>query len=136
MKFPDGIKVYGDIKHRDKECPLEGAEQGTFFNMLRGEHPDSYALTAHHVKNEGKRTMSQIQREKAQGLAGGAADINIPGSPSFVCELKRRDHTLCSLRPKQGPFLTQAQKSGAFVCIALGHEAAWEAFNDWRSLVE
>lgn len=136
MRFPDGIKVYGDITYRDKDCPLEGAEQGTFFNVIRDQYPDSYALTAHHVKNEGKRTMAQIQREKAQGLSGGAADINIPGSPSFVCELKRLDHTQSKIQPKQGPFLIQAKKSGAFVCIALGHEAALEAFNDWRAIVE
>lgn len=136
MVFPDGIKVYGDITYRDKGCPLEGAEQATFFNTLRAEHSDTYALTAHHVKNEGKRTMSQIQREKAAGMTGGAADINIPGCPSFVCELKRMDHTQSRMQPKQPAFLQQAKKSGAFVCIALGHEAAWEAFNDWRALVE
>lgn len=136
MVFPDGIKIYGDVNYRDKKCPLEGAEQGTFFNMLREEFEHSYALTAHHVKNEGRRTMAQIQKEKAQGMTGGAADINIPGGPSFVCELKRKDHTESKMQPKQGAYLIQAHKSGAFVCIALGWEAAWEAFNDWRAIVE
>lgn len=136
MVFPDGIKVYGDVNLRDKKCAKEGMEQATFFNELRAAFPDTYALTAHHVKNEGKRTMEQIQREQAQGMTGGAADINIPGGPSFICELKREDHTLCELQPKQGPYLIQAQKSGAFVCIALGWKSAWEAFNDWRAIVE
>lgn len=136
MKFPDGIRVYGDINFRDKKCPKEGAEQATFFNELREKFPDSYGLTAHHVKNEGKRTMAQIQKEQAQGMTGGAADVNIPGGPSFICELKRTDHTESTMQPKQGPYLIQAQKSGAFVCIALGWEAAWEAFNDWRAIVE
>lgn len=136
MKFPEGIKIYGDVKYRDKKCPKEGVEQATFFNELRDQFPDSYGLTAHHVKNEGKRTLAQIQKEQAQGMTGGAADVNIPGGPSFICELKRKDHTESVMQPKQGPYLIQAQKSGAFVCIALGWEAAWEAFNDWRAIVE
>lgn len=136
MNFPEGIKVYGDVAYRNKKCPLEAMEQATFFNELRALHPDTYALTATHIKNEGKRTKQQIEREKAQGLTTGACDITIPGGPSFICELKRQDHTQSSLKDKQGPYMVQAQKSGAFVCIALGWEAAWEAFEDWRRLVE
>jgi len=64
-------------------------------------------------------------------MTTGAADIIIPGNPSFVCELKRRDHTKSTLDPEQAKYLEQAQAAGAFVCIALGADAAMEAFRDF-----
>jgi len=64
-------------------------------------------------------------------MATGASDIIIPGCPAFVCELKRKDHTLCRWQDSQLEFLEAAKNNGAFVCVSLGHEAAWEAFLEW-----
>ena len=77
MKFPPWIKVFGDTTYRNKKCPSEGAEQITFFNYIRKLEP-----TAVHIKNEGKRTYSQVSAEKAQGMTPGAPDIIIPGCPT------------------------------------------------------
>lgn len=131
MKFESDIPVYGDIDYRNKKCPTEAAEQITFFNWLRREYPDSYGLIAIHIRNEGKRTIHQAIREKAEGMVSGAADIVIPGCPTFICELKRLDHTLSKWQEGQQEYLQAAKNNGAFVCVALGHKAAIEAFNVW-----
>lgn len=131
MKFPISIKVYGDQKYRNKKCPPESAEQITFFNVLRREYPELGAI-AIHPRNEGKRSMQQTQRQKAEGMTPGASDIIIPGCPTFVCEMKRQDHTLCKWEPEQIAYLEQCQKNGAFVCVALGYKAALEALEQWK----
>jgi hypothetical protein len=131
MKFPDWLPVYGDTDYRNKKCPVESAEQITFFNTLRREYQDSYGLIAIHPRNEGKRTFSQVARQKAEGMTPGASDIIIPGNPSFVCELKRLDHTLCGWEDGQVEYLEAAMKNGSFVCVALGHKAALEALQVW-----
>lgn len=133
MIFPDWLVVYGDSTYRG-DCPKEAAEQATFFNQLRKHYPDSYGLLALHPKNEGKRSGGQFQqlaRDKALGLSPGAADVIIPGRTTFVCEIKRRDHTLCSWQAGQLPYLEAAHKAGCFVCVALGWEGAWQAFSEW-----
>jgi hypothetical protein len=130
MKFPISIKVYGDQKYRNKKCPPESSEQITFFNVLRREYPDLGAI-AIHPRNEGKRSIQQTQRQKAEGMTPGASDIVIPGCPTFVCEMKRQDHTLCKWEPGQIAYLEQCQKNGAFVCVALGYKAALEALEQW-----
>lgn len=132
MKIPEEIKVYGDADYRDKKCPREAAEQVTFFNQLRKQYPNTYGLVAVHNRNEGKKTINQVAKEKMEGMATGAPDVMIPGAPAFLCELKRRDRTLSELQPGQLPYLLAAQRMGAFCCIALGWEAAWEAFEEWR----
>ena len=130
MKFPKLIKVYGDQKYRNKKCPPESSEQITFFNVLRREYPELGAI-AIHPRNEGKRTIQQTQRQKAEGMTPGASDVIIPGNPTFVCEMKRQDHTLCKWEPEQIAYLEQCQKNGAFVCVALGYKAALEALEQW-----
>lgn len=130
MKFPEWLPVYGDQDYRNKKCPVESAEQITFFNTLRRDYPELGRI-AIHPRNEGKRTVNQAQRQKAEGMTAGAADIIIPGSPSFVCELKRLDYTLCAWEPDQLKYLATAQTMGAFVCVALGHKAALEALEVW-----
>jgi len=132
--FPEGIKVYGDQKFRDKKCPKEAAEQVTFFNQLRKRYPDTYGKVAVHTRNEGKKTPAQVAKEKAEGMVTGAPDITIPGRVTFLCELKRTDHTLSRIGEEQGPYLIAAQELGAFSCVALGWIAAMEAFEDWRKL--
>jgi len=130
MKFNDNIPVYGDKSFRG-ECPSESAEQVTFFSRLRREYPDTWGLIAIHPRNEGVRHHAQTMRQKSEGMTPGAADIVIPGAPAFVCELKRRDHTKSRWQDGQVEYLEAAQKAGAFVCVALGCDAAWQASVEW-----
>jgi hypothetical protein len=130
MKFSNDIPVFGDTKWRG-ECPSESAEQVTFFGKLRRELPE-LAAVAIHPRNEGKRTHGQTMRHKAEGMTPGASDIIIPGLPAFVCELKRKDHTKSRWQPQQPEYLEQCKKLGAFACVALGHEAAWQALKEWQ----
>ena len=128
MKFPDFLKVYGDQSFRG-ECQTETSEQVAFFAELKRKYPNLHAI-AIHPKNEGKRMKGQFQQlamDKAMGLNPGAADIVIPCSPAFVCELKRKDHTKSKFQPWQIPYLENCQTAGAFVCVALGYEAAMKA---------
>lgn len=128
MKFPDFLPVFGDTAYRGA-CPSEAMEQVTFFNRLRSQYPETWGRIALHPRNEGKRTPGQVYREKSEGMAEGAPDIVIP--PGFLCELKRRDHTKSRWQPGQLEYLEAAQEAGAFVCVALGADAAMEAFHDW-----
>lgn len=131
MKIPDWLMCYGDLSFRGK-CPKESAEQITFFNKLRREYPDSYGMIAIHPRNEGKRTHAQTSRQKAEGMTKGASDIIIPSVPSFICELKRQDHTQSKWQDGQIEYLEAAKCRGCFVCVAMGWKAAWVAFNEWR----
>ena len=129
LPFP----VYGDVSFRGK-CPTEALEQVTFFAMLRREYPATWGALAIHPRNEGLKEKGQfasVQRHTAEGMTKGAADIIIPGRPALVCELKRRDHTQSAWQDGQVEYLTAAHEAGAFACVALGHEAAWEAVQAW-----
>ena len=134
MKFNEAIPVYGDTSYRNKKCPSEALEQVTFFNRIRKLYPDTYGLLAVHIKNEGKRTAHQAMKDKAEGMTAGASDIIIPGRTSFVCEMKRRDHTLSQWQDGQQEYILAAISAGAFACVALGADAAMEAFEKWISL--
>jgi hypothetical protein len=127
MKFPDWLTVYGDKDFRGK-CPTETAEQITFFAELRRQFPIQGAV-ALHIRNEGIRTWQQAIRHCSEGMIKGAADIIIPGSPTFVCELKRKDHTKSSWQDGQLDYLRACQEAGCNVCVALGWEAAIGAVN-------
>lgn len=129
MKFNKDLKVFGDISFRG-ECPTETAEQITFFGQLRRKYPHLGNI-ALHIRNEGKKSVQQVRREKAEGMISGAADIIIPGNPCFVCELKRKDHTKSRWQPNQEEYLQSAKDNGAFVCVALGWEAAIESVESW-----
>lgn len=130
MKVPEWLRCYGDLSYRNKKCPKESAEQITFFNQLKIKYPEE-AKTAMHIRNEGNKTIQQAMREKAEGLLSGAADIIIINKIPFVCELKRRDHTLSKWQDKQLDFLESAHNSGAFVCVAFGYEAALQGVEAW-----
>lgn len=130
MKFNKKIKVYGDLSFRDKKCPTEDAEQITFFNQLKKLYPE-WAELATHIKNEGKRNIRQVSKDKANGLNQGFADVIIIGSPVLYMEIKRQDHTLSSWQPTQEEKLIRANEIGAFSCVSLGHKAALEAVKDW-----
>jgi hypothetical protein len=129
MKFPSWLKVYGDTSYRG-DCPSETLEAITFFAQLRREYPDTYGLIATHIRNEGKRSWEQVARQKAEGMTKGAPDIIIPTRRAFVCEMKRRDHTKSKWQPMQLEYLKSAHDAGAFVCVALGYDAAYSAFQD------
>jgi len=130
MKFPMHIKIYGDTSYRG-ECATEGMEQITFFARLRHQWPKTWGLIALHPRNEGKRSFRQVSFQKAEGMTKGASDIIIPGAPTFICEIKRRDHTKSAWQDGQQEYLTAAQDIGAFVCIALGADSAIAAFEDY-----
>ena len=133
MKIPPHIKTYGNMDFRG-ECPKEDAELITFFNQLKLHYPDLYNIAIH---PDNERLISGTgfnaqSRQKAKGaIKKGAADIIICGNPTFVCELKRRDHTKCRWQDGQLEFLESSKKQGACVCVALGYEAALNAVNDW-----
>ena len=136
MKVPDGLKVYGDQAFRG-DCPTETSEQVAFFAELKRKYPHLHDI-AIHPKNEGKRMKGQFQqlaKDKAMGLNVGSADIIIPASPAFVCELKRKDHTQSKFQTGQAEYLGSCQKLGAVVCVALGYEAAMQAVDEYAKTV-
>ena len=130
MQFPDWLTVYGSRRYRG-DCPPESAEQVTFFNHLRRQYPNTWGVIAMHPRNEGKRRHQQTARQKAEGMTPGASDIIIPGASTFVCELKRMDHTKSKWEVDQLMYLEQCRDAGAFVCVALGWEAAMRAVDAW-----
>lgn len=128
LPFP----IYGDTSFRGK-CPTEAVEQVTLFNRIRKTKWGSLAI---HPRNEQQLKGGQHRgmiKQKAEGMTPGASDVIIPARIPFVCELKRRDHTKSKWQPGQVEYLTAAQDAGAFACVALGCDAAWEAFNLWLS---
>lgn len=131
MIIPLTIPVYGDIAWRGK-CPTEDAEHVTFVNAVKKTR---WANLLIHPKNEGKRTASQAQWDKARGMQRGASDFIIAIGFPFICEMKRKDHTKSTLQSGQLEFLELAQDNGAWCCIALGWEAAWQALQEWQSHV-
>lgn len=125
------VLIYGDTTYRG-ECPKEAFEQASFFARLRREYPNTWGRLGLHIRNEGRRTVTQIRRIKAEGgFVAGASDIVIPGNPTFVCEMKRRDITQSKWEPGQQDYLRAASEAGTFACVALGAEAAWEALQKW-----
>lgn len=133
MRLPPNIPIYGDTSYRG-ECNSESAEQKDLFGRLKERYPTLYRI-AIHPKNEGKRTGREITDARLMGsLVPGASDIQIPGCPSFVCELKRRDHTKSTLPKKELEYLEAAQNMGAFACIALGADGVEAAIKEWLNL--
>lgn len=135
MKFPDWLPVYGDINFRG-DCPSESLEQMSFFNRLRKEYHDTFGAIAIHPRNEGlkeKGQFSTVIKHKAEGMTKGASDVIIPGVRSFVCEIKRRDHTKSKWQDGQLEYLLASKRMGAMACVALGGAAAWDAFEQWRA---
>src|SRR5699024_3719183 len=126
MRFPNWISVFGNRDYRG-DCPQELAEQITFFQWLRLQHPGLHRIAVH-PRNEGKRTYHQARMQRLEGaLNVGASDVIIPAAPAFVCEIKRRDHTKSRWQEGQQEYLKAAQDAGAFVCVALGADAAIDA---------
>lgn len=125
-----GVLTFGNLDFRGK-CPTEALEQVTFFNRLRTDYPDTWGAIAVHPRNEGQLRGGQfagMRKAKAEGMTPGSADIVIPGAPAFVCELKRQDYSKSDWQDGQIGYLAASVKCGAFVCVALGYVAAWQAF--------
>ena len=138
MIFPEWLPLYGDVAFRG-DCHNESSEQIAFFSYIRKKYPESLGLIALHPKNEQKLKGKQFNRlnvDKAMGFCKSASDIIIPGNPSFVCELKRVDHTKSKWQEGQIEYLEAAKNNGAFVCVALGAKAALEALADWMIINE
>lgn len=137
--IPESIMIYGSLSYRESKCPIESNEQITFVSWVRKQYPDTHGITLYHAKNEGKLINGQftsITKDRAMGMSKGACDIVVPGSPAFCMEVKRVDHTKSKISNEQIAYLLAAQQAGAFSCIALGHKAAIEAFNDWRKMLD
>jgi len=126
MKFPRSIRVFGDKAFRGA-CPKESAEHRTAIKEIRERWPDTIGRLVVHPRNEGKRDYRQHTREYLDGLTAGASDIIIPGSPSLVIELKRKDHTQSRLSDKELDYLLAAKSAGSYAVIALGWEAVIDA---------
>lgn len=133
-----GVLTFGDVDFRGK-CPTEDREQVTFFARLRREYPETWGRLALHPRNEGLRRGGQlyaVAKHKAEGMTPGAADIIIPGRVAFVCEMKRRNPTISKWQDGQREYLEAAAGQGAFACVALGCDAAWEALQYWLKSIE
>jgi hypothetical protein len=134
MRFTDWLTVYGDLSYRG-DCLREDTEQINFFSWLSVHHKQLAAL-ALHPKNESRRSWGQVNYDKKTGAINtGASDIVIPGAPSFVCEMKRKNHTKSSWQPGQIDYLKAASDAGCFVCVALGADEAKEAIGDYLELI-
>ena len=134
MKFPENIPVYGDQSFRG-DCPKEHVEQMSLVNQIRRVYPDTFGKIVYHPRNEGllsKGQFSSVAKHKAEGMTKGAPDCVIPGNPSLLIEIKRCNHMLSHWQEGQVEYLTAAQKLGAFVCVALGAKAAFQAFEEYR----
>lgn len=136
MNLPElktaGIMVYGDTGLRNPDCAREDAELITFMSWLAREYPQFPAI---HVKNEKKRQGKQFQElaaeRKKHSVVKGWPDITIAGFPTLFIELKRIDHTLCSVDKDQVSFLQRAGDVDCWAVVALGYKAAQAAFLDW-----
>jgi len=135
--IPPEIRIYGDINYRDKNCPKEAIEQITFIGWVRRNYPDTHGKTIFHAKNEAKLIKGQfsaIDKDRAMGMVAGCSDIHDHGNPSLCMEIKRQDHTQSKISEEQIAYLLAAQQAGAFCCIALGWEAAKDAFLEWKCI--
>lgn len=127
---PYDIKIWGDKAYRG-ECELEWKEQAKFVKNVRKVFYESHGKLLIHIKNEGLRTDGEARNAKMMGMTSGAPDIIIPARVPFLCEIKRADPTKSSTTQAQIDYLTAAQAQGAYVCYALGADAAWEALEQW-----
>lgn len=124
------IKYYG--QQLKGQQPSEAAEMTTFFSTLRREYPELGSI-AIHVRNEGKRSYQQTAKQKMEGMVKGAADINIPGCPSFICEMKSKAKTSKPSK-EQIKYLEACDAAGCFSCVAYGYDGAMEALKEWLDL--
>ena len=133
MKTPAWLPKFGDLP-KSTSNPAEDYVLSSLISRIRNDYPSSYGLVAFHVKNESKRTTGQIRADKAKGLTKGVSDLIVVGNPTLCMEIKKDNS--CRFEDGQLEFLQQAQKQGAFVCLAIGYQGAKDAFEEWRILNE
>ena len=131
MKTPDWLPKFGDLP-KCTSNPSEDYVLSSLISRIRNDYPSSYGLVAFHVKNESKRTTGQIRADKAKGLTKGVSDLIVIGNPTLCMEIKKDNS--CRFENGQLEFLEQAQKQGAFVCLAVGYKGAKDAFEYWLKL--
>lgn len=131
MKTPSWLPKFGDLP-RAKDNPAEDYVLSSIISRIRKDYLSSYGLVAFHVKNESRRTMGQIRADKAKGLTKGVSDLIVIGNPTLCMEIKKDNS--CRFEDGQLEFLQQAQKGGAFVCLAVGYQGAKDAFEYWLKL--
>ncbi len=133
MKLHPEIPVFGDPSFRG-DCPKEDTEQINFISWLKFHYPLHHTLMIH-PQSEGKRNGAQITyQSRTGGMKAGASDCIIPGNPTFVVELKRKDHTKSQWQPKQQDYLLAAQRNGCFIGLALGCDGLKESFLKWMTI--
>ena len=131
MKTPHWLPVFGDLP-KTTTNPAEDYVLSSLISRIRNDYPSSYGLVAFHVKNESKRTQGQIKADKIKGLTKGVSDLIVIGNPTLCMEIKKDNS--CRFESGQLEFLQQAQKGGAFVCLAIGYDGAKAAFEHWLTL--
>lgn len=112
-----------------KKVPSESIEQITFFNQLRKHYPELSKI-AIHIKNEGKKSIGEAMKDKAEGLVSGAPDIMIPGSPTLMIEMKKQSKS-ARVSQNQKDYMNNAVANGAMCFVCYGWEMAWVALEKW-----
>ena len=131
MKTPTWLPKFGDLP-KSTSNPAEDYVLSSLISRIRNDYPSTYGLVAFHVKNESKRTTGQIRADKAKGLTKGVSDLIVIGNPTLCMEIKKNNS--CRFEDGQLEFLQQAQKQGAFVCLAIGYQGSKDAFEHWLKL--
>lgn len=112
-------------------CRTERAEQIDCISWVDHNFPERSTLLFHPA-NEAKGTASHHALRKKEGVRGGVSDIiDLNNTPSFICELKRKDRTKSALSPTQKTFTAAADAAGHFVCVCYGFEQFKLAYNDY-----
>lgn len=128
MKTPEWLPKFGDLP-KSTNNPAEDYVLSSVVSRIRKDYPTTYGLVAFHVKNESKRTTTQIKIDKMKGLTKGVSDLIVIGNPTLCMEIKKDNS--CRFEDGQLQFLEQAQKGGAFACLAVGYQGALDAFHHW-----
>ena len=128
MKTPEWLPKFGDLP-KSTNNPAEDYVLSSVVSRIRKDYPTTYGLVAFHVKNESKRTTTQIKIDKMKGLTNGVSDLIVMGDPTLCMEIKKDNS--CRFEDGQLQFLEQAQKGGAFACLAVGYQGALDAFHHW-----
>lgn len=122
------IKVFGELTKGN--CPLEDTVCQTLINQQRKHFP---SIMMFHIKNEGKRTAQQMQKEQSIGFIKGASDYCLVGQPMGFLEVKRANYSH-KVKPEQERFLLQAQEKGAIVGVALGSQGCVDFLKYWLDM--
>lgn len=114
--------------------PTESEEQQSLFRycaVMRGSYPQLDRLV--HIPNEGKRTITNGNRLKREGLKKGYPDIILDyansGYHGLKIELKRRKGG--RITPEQKEWIIELNKNGYAAVLCFGWEDAWEFIKNY-----